>query len=279
MKVKVVLSVITILVGVAGFGFFQSYQAHAMHDSTVPNLNDVEQAEILSATLQIEISVPVDASGKKLVKVDGLGSMVWDGEETLLVTHNHWGEVLQEKSVVAFYDAQGQMVKTLSGSKFISLVRYLDAGTLILRSPVRLKEQTQLVIAADPLQVQVGDVVQVTQRGGPERKEAALVEAEVESITSIRGLPVIRLKGLEGRPVKGGDSGGGIWYEGSLVGNMWYTAIAKSTGLRIFTMLKPGEASVEATDESYAAIFPTRQLEALQGPLGGVDARGMSAVP
>jgi len=279
MKHKVVLSVITIMVGAIGFGFFQSYQAHAMHDSTGLNLNDGGQAKILGATLQIEISVPVDASGKKLVKVDGLGSLVWDGEETLLVTHNHWGEVLQEKSVVTFYDAQGRMVKTLSGSKFISLVHYLDSGTLILRSPVKLKEQAQPVIVADPLQVQVGDVVQVAQREGPERKEAGLVEAEVESITSIRGLPVIRLRGLEGRPVQGGDSGGGIWYEGSLVGNMWYTAIAKSTGLTIFTMLKPGKASVEATDESYAAIFPTGQLEAVQEPLERIRRGEMSTVP
>jgi len=45
----------------------------------------------LGATLQIEITVPVDASGKRLVKADGLGSLVWDGENTLLVTHNHWG--------------------------------------------------------------------------------------------------------------------------------------------------------------------------------------------
>ena len=279
MKVKVVLSAITIMVGVAGFGFFQSYQAHAMRDVFDSNLNEAHQAGFLGAILQIEITVPVDASGKRLVKADGLGSLVWDGENTLLVTHNHWGEVLQEKSMVAFYDTQGQLVKSMSGSEFFSLAYYQDAGSLILRSPLEGVEQAQPAITGDPLQVQVGDIVLVAQREGSERKEATLIEAEVESVTAIRGVPVIRLKGSDGHPVQGGDSGGGIWRDGKLVGNLWYTAIAKSTGSTHFSWLKSVEADVEATDESYAAIFPAEQIAAIQDLLASKDGRGMSALP
>ena len=144
MKVKVILSIITIMVGATVFGFFQAYQAHAEQD-----LDRSDQAEILDATLQIEITVPVDASGKRLLKAEGLGSLVWDGKQALLVTHNHWGEVLQEKSQVVLYDAQGRMVKTMSGSEFISLMLYLDAGSLILRSPLGGVEQTRTAIAGD----------------------------------------------------------------------------------------------------------------------------------
>ena len=235
-----------------------------MRDISEPNQNEADQAEILSATLQIEISVSTDASGLRVVQADGLGSLVWDGEETLLVTNNHWGEVLQEKSIVVLYDAQGRMVKTMSGSDFISRICYLDAGSLILRSPLEEVEQAQPDIASDPHQVRAGDVVLVAQREGPERKEATLVEAEVESVTTFQGVPVFRLKGLEGRPVQGGDSGGGVWYEGSLVGNLWNTIMAESTRFTLFSLVKLDEAKYEPTDGSTAAIVPAGQLEAIQ---------------
>jgi len=279
MKVKVVWSVSTTMVGVASLGFFHSYQAHATQNSSKSNLDRDDHAEILNATLQIEISVPVDDSGKRIVKADGLGSLVWDGENTLLVTHNHWGEVLQEKSVVAFYDAQGKLMKSMSGSEFISLMCYLDAGSLILRSPLEGMEQRQVVIESNPLQMQAGDVVLVAQRQGLDGKEAALVEAEVESVTTIRGVPVIRLKGSEGHPVQVGDSGGGIWRDGKLVGNLWYTAIAKSTGSTHFSWLKSDEANVQETDESYAAIFPADQLVTAQGSSEHINRGEMSTVP
>jgi len=48
-------------------------------------------------------------------------------------------------------------------------------------------EQAQPAITGDPLQVQVGDIVLAAQREGSERKEATLIEAEVESVTAIRG--------------------------------------------------------------------------------------------
>jgi hypothetical protein len=267
------------MVGIAGFGFFQSYQAHDKQYISEPNLNWGDQAKILSATLQIEISVPADTSGEWLVIADGLGSLVWDGEKTLLITHNHWGEILQEKSVVAFYDAQGRMVKTMFGSEFISRIYYQDAGSLILRSPLEGVEQAQALIAGDHLQVQAGDVVLVAQREGQERKEATLVEAEVESVTTIQGVPVFRLKGLEGRPVQRGDSGGGVWHEGSLVGNLWYTVMTDSTHFTLFSLIKPDDANLEATEGSTAAIVPARQLAAIQASLASDDKREMSAIP
>jgi hypothetical protein len=279
MKVKVVLSAITMIVGIAGFSFFQSSQAHAMRDIPEPNHSGSEQAKILGATLQIEISVPVDANGEWIAKAKGLGSLVWDGEKNLLVTHNHWGEVLQEKSVVVFYDAKGRMVKTMSGFEFIRLRCYLDAGSLILRSPLEGMEQAQNVIAGDPLQVQAGDIVLVAQREDPERKEATLVEAEVESVTTIQGVPVFRLKGLGGRPVQTGDSGGGVWRDGKLVGNLWNTIMAESTRFTLFSLVKPDEANLEATDGSSAAIVPARQLKALQESSASNDEKEMSAVP
>ena len=165
MKIKGVLGII-ITVGVTGLGFFQSFQAHSMKDSYEAKPNQTDQAKILNATLQIEISISTDASGSRSVKGKSLGSLVWDGEKTLLVTHNHWGEILQEQAAVKFYDAHGRLVKTMSGSEFISLMCYLDGGTLILNSPVEWNGQGQPVVENDLLQLKAGDVVLVAQHEG-----------------------------------------------------------------------------------------------------------------
>src|SRR5512147_1483255 len=120
MKVKVVLGIVAIMVGVAGVSSFRSFQVNTMQDLYEMNLSKANLAEILSATLQIEISLPIDANSDRFVRAKGLGSLVWDGEETLLVTHNHWGDVLKEKALVAFYDTDGRLIKTISGLEFKS---------------------------------------------------------------------------------------------------------------------------------------------------------------
>ena len=194
MKVKTVLGILAIIIGVAVFSFFQFFQANAMHDPTVINLNAVDRAAILSATLQIEISIQADEHGQKYIKAEGLGSLVWDGERTLLVTHNHWGETLQENATVKLYDAYGHPVKTMSGSEFISLMVYLDAGTLILHSPVDLMVQAQPVLANEPVQLKPGDVVIVAQHVATGEKEVALSKLRLSRSPLTEGC---RYSGLE----------------------------------------------------------------------------------
>jgi hypothetical protein len=277
MKVKVVLGIVAIMVGVAGVSSFRSFQVNAIRDLYEMNLSKVDQAEILSATLQIEISVPIDSGGDRFVRAKGLGSLVRDGEETLLVTHNHWGDVLKENAIVAFFDIEGRLIKTISGLEFKSLVLCQDAGTLILRSPIHGKGLLPTVLKDDSLKVQVGDVVLVSQRQGPERKIVTLVEAEIDSIRFYEGLPVFRLKG-SWQPVQGGDSGGGVWYRGSLIGNLYATIMVEPP---FFSLLfgEPDEEDLETTTESYAAIYHAELSKAFQESLERIRAGKAPAEP
>lgn len=279
MKIKGVLGIIIITVGVTGLGFFQSFQAHSMKDSYGVKPNQTDQTEILNSTLQIEISISTDAKGSRTVKGKGLGSLIWDGETTLLVTHNHWGETLQEKAIVKFYDANGQLVKTMSGSEFISLMCYLDGGTLILRSPVEWNGQGHPVVENDPLRVKAGDVVMVAQHEGSDRMEVILVEAEVEAVTTYRGVPVYRLKDLEGKPAQRGDSGGGIWHNGKFVGNLWYRMKVEPTLLSLFSSEGSDRTMSETRIESYAAGYPSSQFKAFLEQIEDVDGDKIRAIP
>jgi hypothetical protein len=276
MKVKVVLGIVAIMVGVAGFSSFRSIQVNAMRDLYEMN-HKVDQAEILSATLQIEISVPIDSGGDRFVRAKGLGSLVRDGEETLLVTHNHWGDVFKEEATVVFYDTEGRLIKAISGSEFKSLALCQDAGTLILRSPIDGKGLLLATPKGDPHQVQVGDVVLVALRQGSERKIVSLVEAQIESIRFYEGLPVFRLKGTW-QPVQGGDSGGGVWYEGSLIGNL-YATIMVEPGFFNLLFGGPEEANLANTNESYAATYPAELTKAFQESLERIGTEEAPAEP
>jgi len=68
-------------------------------------------------------------------------------------------------------------------------------------------------------------------------------------------LPAYRLRSLDGQPVIPGDSGGGIWYKGTLIGNNWVT-LMETSGSGVETSGNSGEENINYTDLSYAAIFP-----------------------
>ena len=64
--------------------------------------------------------------------------------------------------------------------------------------------------------------------------------------------PVFILRSLDGQPIVQGDSGGGVWWNGRLIGNTWATEMI--TGWRL------GHWSINAsdtpTDISFTAQFP-----------------------
>lgn len=109
--------------------------------------------------------------------------------------------------------------------------------------------------------------------------EVTLMLAEVESSTVIRGLPVYQIRSLEGRAVHRGDSGGGIWHDGKLVGNLWYTTMAEPESFSLFSSNGSDQAELEVTDKSYAARYPVDQLIAVQGPSGDPERGKDSEVP
>jgi hypothetical protein len=127
--------------------------------------------------------------------------------------------------------------------------------------------------------LKAGDFVMVAQHEGSDHTEVTLVEAEVEAVTTYRGVPVYRLKDLEGKPAQKGDSGGGIWHKGEFVGNLWYRMKVEPSLLSLFSTAGPDEPLLEKRIESYAAGFPSKQLKAFLEQLGSVDQDEIRAIP
>jgi hypothetical protein len=187
----------------------------------------------------------------------GLGSLIQDGKETLLITHNHWGEVLSDKTVVTFYDVGHNVLAIMLGKEFKGLVTYQDAGTLALEAPKELAGTLSScgVKLGDSGQVESGDSVWVVYHQTGNRSEIGLLEAKVESIGEYKGLPIFVLHSLDGLPIVSGDSGGGIWWDGQLVGNMWATVTEPAASNASSSPAK-NQSVPQATDLSYAALLP-----------------------
>jgi hypothetical protein len=90
--------------------------------------------------------------------------------------------------------------------------------------------------------------VQIAHRQPGKRDKVEMMAAKVEAVIEYKGLPAYQLRSLDGQPVLVGDSGGGMWFEGELVGNLWAT----------LTVPQTGSQEQVVTDTSYAAIYPEK---------------------
>ena len=222
----------------------------------LPNRSE-ENEKIYNATVLIRMQTPQNQNvvGMGVFLGLGIGSLIQINGEILLVTHNHWGEMLQDLTIVEFRNADNQMIKPIFGKDFKKLILRQDAGTLILRPPQELIDQLVPVSMDAIPQIAAGETVDVVYREKPTREKAAIHPAVVEEIITYKGLPAYRLRSLDGQPIIPGDSGGGIWYKGSLVGNNWVT-LAESSGSVAEASGNSGDENIVYTDLSYAAILP-----------------------
>lgn len=251
MKAKLISGTIVILVGVA---FLRSSFGIKRASSNIPisEIDNYDQ-EILDATIQISMVVSVmdETSSVHKIRAKGLGSLVNHNRQILLVTHNHWGELLQDATVIEMYDASHRILKEISGAQFKSLIRYQDAGTLVLEAPEGLTQSR--AILGSP--IQAGDTVIVAYRQTASGDQVAVLEAIVDSVFMFQGLPTYKLLSLDGQPIRGGDSGGGIWHDGELVGNMWATVEVENSPILALFVSNEGATDLMPTNKSMAAAL------------------------
>jgi hypothetical protein len=174
-----------------------------------------------------------------------------------LITHNHWGEVLSDLAVVRIYDIDHELLKVIFGKEFKNLAIYQDAGTLVLEAPKELAglASSHGAKLGDSRRIKSGVSVLVVYHQTGNRSELGLLEAEVESVEENKGSPICILRSLNGLPIIAGDSGGGIWQDGQLVGNMWATVL-KSTVSNASGSSTQTQAIPRPTDISFAALLP-----------------------
>jgi hypothetical protein len=206
------------------------------------------EKQILAASVQISMTLRIDG---QVNTAFGLGTLVENDGQVWIVTHNHWKDLLDDLCLVEFRDARNELLLRMFGFEFKALIARADAGTLILQAPEGLLAKGGRLEAAqigEQDQVKAGDEVQIAHRQPGKRDKVEMIAAKVEAVIEYKGLPAYQLRSLDGQPVLVGDSGGGMWFEGELVGNLWAT----------LTVPQTGSQEPVVTDTSYAAIYPEK---------------------
>jgi len=186
----------------------------------------------------------------------GMGTLVKTEGGVWLVTHNHFSEALEDLTIVELRDADGRMVKPMMGNEFKSLIMYQDPGTLVLRAPEILMDNLTPASLGEVSQVKAGEAVQVAYREGEKRDRAGILEAVIEEVTTNNnGVPVYKIHNPNGQVIQPGDSGGGVWHKGQLVGNMWWVKAISGQNATV-TSGDTEQINWVLTDISYAAVIP-----------------------
>ena len=183
---------------------------------------------------------------------EGLGTLVNTGDEILLLTHDHWSQFDESLGLVELHNSKGEKLAEMELKDFKKLIRYRDGGTMIVSAPREIEAGNRVnlsLLPGEPLGRQhsvAADRVLLTHRDQHGESRISLIEATIEKSYTKQGKAVVQMQTANGESIAGGDSGGGIWIQGNLAGNMWATIMMEneSTGER------------QHTDRSIAALIP-----------------------
>lgn len=170
----------------------------------------IRRATVQMALYEFDAGQGVEVGGR------GLGTVVHQDGERLIVTQDYWTHLNDNLREVEMRDAEGNLLLALPADRFRSVIRYRDGGTLILAAPAELAKIPAAAMGAAPAGETIVWVTRRDAEGGVE-----VVGAIVEGVATTGGQRRLRLRGANDAAVLPGDSGGGIWRDGRLVANVW----------------------------------------------------------
>lgn len=196
-----------------------------------PVLREEVKEAILANALQI---VVFSADGATFEQ--GIGSMFHYAGETLILTHNHWTKITDFAKVV-IRSAQNVLLLEISGREFFTSVYYRDQGSIIIKAPAGLSLQSNADVASLP-DLQVKDELVLVHQSKLEPGKLDVMLVQIQTPISDQGVSTYKINVQNGKKINPGDSGGGLWYNGQLVGNTWaYYHEADATQIGIVAQL------------------------------------------
>ena len=166
----------------------------------------------------------------------GLGTLVTMNGQRQVVTHNHWASRAAGTTVlVQILSHEGVLLSQLDAAAFEALVAFEDAGTLLFTAPVELHHVPTTPYAPHTA-LQAGQVVYavfVTPNKTLVMQEAVYIDMMGA------GIVTYRLQSLQGNLTTPGNSGGGVWHNGQLIGNTWSTLLLGDGSPTTQTLVAP----------------------------------------
>ncbi|MEM7117723.1 MAG: hypothetical protein AAF614_35155 [Chloroflexota bacterium] len=257
-RIIILLTAVVIGMGLMGLA---TVQAETNEVVAVPRA--MAQATVQMTMIQVQ--------GETRTTARGIGTLMQVDNNLLLVTHDHWPQLQTPMGpdIVFFYDVNGKLLGELNGRSFFQHLLFKDSGTLLLRPPDFVLAQSLPVQMGDLVDLQVGDTVTVMRRQPSNDNQLVSLAMVVTAVDATIGIPILTLRSLDGSSIEPGDSGGGVWLNGRLVGNMWMTIRAESNNWLSGTVIK-------STDQSQAAGLTTIVAELAQMSLQSYEMPSVS---
>jgi hypothetical protein len=215
--------------------------------------------QVLDATVRITMYAPltdaqgnpqyVEENGQQVMQLtvnEGLGTVTRRDNDLLIVTHDHWLLLTPELRRVQFFNVANELLLDVRGEEFMQLIRYQDGGTMVLTAPQEVAAGRTPLSLGDSSSAGRDDILYLAHRQ-PQDGRIGVAAMLVQKETVYKDQPVFRLTSLNGEVVLEGNSGGGVLFEGQLVGNMWGTILAEDIS---------GAGSLQQTTFSLAAQLP-----------------------
>ena len=220
-------------------------------------IDEATRQTVLNATIKISFFAPkVDENGQQVVNMvdgerqvvytggTGLGTVVEQNGETIIVTHDHWKLIDNAQAIVELANAQGDLLVTMNGPEFGALIRHRDGGTTIVGMPASIASQFTPASTDSASLVDNNGVLVIAYRNQDD--SVSVAATIVSDLNQVDGLDMVEMISVDGKIVYTGNSGGGVWADGQLVANMWATVLTQSDG----------SDDVNPTERSRAALLP-----------------------
>lgn len=239
--------ILRITIATAALGLLLFLATNRLFAAPTASRGEIETT-IREATVRIKMKRFV---GQQTNLVTGLGTVVLKDSQPFIVTHDHWnkGDHQGAPYLIDFYNANNELIYSMDGTALAKKIVYGDGGSLILAMP-ELPGIVPVKLDKPLPRLHRGKQVYVVRVNGNHDGPIEIIEAEITPIQSGMPVPTVSLQSVNGEEIIPGDSGGGIWIDDQLVGNMWKSIRTISQ----FTL--SGKASVPVRDQSFGAVLP-----------------------
>ena len=228
------------------------------------SIDEAAKQQILAATVRISLFAPltdnqgeieyVTVDGQKAIQYvigEGLGTLTRSGQDVFILTHDHWTLLTANLHKVQFHNVAGELLLEMSGAEFQQLIRYRDGGTMVLNAPNELSAKMVATGVGNGRSVQNSDTLLIAYRQ-PNSGAIDVAAMRLEKLSVYKEQTVYRLSSQNEESVVSGNSGGGVWVDGKLVGNMWTTILEQEVSRITGKLVSP----ITQTNHSFAAPLP-----------------------
>ncbi len=182
-------------------------------------VDSVIKKQIKASTVHLEFIGKPGDNQDAAIAAQGLGTLVQINGRHFILTHNHWPMSVVAVDRLIIRNSRGTQILVLDRLDYLSQVCFRDKGTLLFSVPGKLNGLLAAEIA-DSKSLKPNAAVWVVSRKPNSDWELGAIQAQLLPNHPGTGPGTISLSGPSSA-VSQGDSGGGIWYEGRLIGNLW----------------------------------------------------------